>query len=476
MSLKMNKQTGLSFSFKLSIFYALFFIISSLALFGTAYYFINNLIAQQEQEVIYDRIQEYKAWYAEGGIDAVKIRFNKQPNREKDIFFVRIIGPSKTVLFLSIPKNSGKFNFNKISSANPANPTNTNNEDSWFSLNRYGKDYWNIGSTRLSYKYILQVGKNSTESHEFLEHFKSIFFIFVIPIMLIGIISGILFTYHAMYPIRKIIQTVRNILDTNKRNTRVKARSNRGELNELVALFNQMLDKNESLINSMHDSLDNVAHDLRTPITRLRGVAELAMQNSQNSKNLLDNKNRCFDALADCMEESERVINILTTLMDVAEAETGSMRLNRIQIPVKKIIKSIIDLYEIVADERNIKIVINITDELTIFIDRLKAQQVFGNLLDNAIKYSANGEIIKITGWEKNSCTFISIQDNGIGISYGEIDKIWDRLYRGDRSRVERGLGLGLSFVKAIIKAHNGTATVKSEINKGSTFIIMLPQ
>ena len=464
MSSKRSRKVGLTFSLKLSLLYALFFVISSLGLFVVAYYLIEGLVEQREQEIIRDRIREYLAWYEEGGLRALKARFDQQSDTARDIFFVRVVGPFNNVLFVSIPEGFQGFDLNRLRSIPPTE------RDLWLSIKDHTrKGSWTIGLAPLPGRLTLQVGKSSTQSQELLSYFKTVFISFVVPILLLGMIGGGVLTFRAIRPIRNLIQTVRDILETGKMSKRVPVRSGRGEMDELVSLFNQMLDKNDTLIRAMHNSLDNVAHDLRTPMTRLRGVAELALQDSKNP-------GACYEALGDCMEESERVLTMLNTLMDVAEAETGVMRLDMIRVSVPAVIRDVVDLYEILADEKNISIAVTLPDELLINADRTRFQQVIANIVDNALKYSGDGGRVEISARERDGYALIAFSDEGIGIPPEEINKIWDRLYRGDRSRSRRGLGLGLSFVRAIVHALGGTVSVESQPNKGSTFIIRLPK
>ncbi len=237
---------------------------------------------------------------------------------------------------------------------------------------------------------------------------------------------------------------------------------------QLYRQVNDLVVHNRRLIEEMQGALDNVAHDLRTPLTRLRSVAEFALQEESDPE-------RLRESLADCLEESERVLSMLKVMMSVAEAESGTMHLNREKVGVGHTVREMLELYEYVAQEKHISIDLELGDELFIYGDRTRISQVWANLLDNGIKYGREGGEIKISSEPSGSTVHISFADNGMGISTSEQPRIWERLYRGDRSRSEQGLGLGLNFVKAVVEAHGGTVNVESVLHVGSTFTVVLP-
>jgi signal transduction histidine kinase len=454
-----------SLGFKFALWYSAIFILSSLALFVLLYFFLSLSLKNKEKELIKIELKECISQYQKGGLDALikEVEFEKQINGE-NLFFVRLEGPQHNTLFVNLPDQLANFDLSQLKQKA------VTKKEQWEELTTQGHDdILEIASYPFSDGSILQVGKSLSDSNEFLKHFRLIFASILIPMIFIGFIGGMFLAVHTLQPIRHLIDITRSIIDTNKIDVRIPATRRRDELEELGILFNTMLERIDTSINGMKMALDNVAHDLRTPMTRLRGTAEMALHGEQNIDALRE-------ALLDCLEESERVLVMLNTLMDISEAETGTMKLNLEKVDLVALVNEMAELYSYVAEEKKISVRTLLPKELYLPADPNRLRQVLSNLIDNAVKYTPSGGSIDIEAFQKDRQVGLTIKDTGIGIPPEELLQIWDRLYRGDKSRSQRGIGLGLSLVKAIVQAHRGQVEVSSIANRGSSFTVYIPQ
>ena len=294
-------------------------------------------------------------------------------------------------------------------------------------------------------------------------------------IVVIALTGGWLATQSALFPIRRLTLAVQRIIRTGRTDARVPLGGTGDAIDELTSLFNTMLDKIEGLVTAMKGALDNVSHDLRTPLTRLRGTAEMALA-SPPAGDGAQQVEHYRERLADCVEESDRVLVMLNTLMDISEAESGTMQLRREPVPLAEVVARAIDLYRDVADAKGVTLALAAAPaDSVVTADRTRLEQVAANLIDNAVKYTPPGGRVDVEVRRDADAAVLRVRDTGPGIPADELPRIFDRLFRGDTSRTERGLGLGLSLVKAVVEAHGGTVEVSSEVGRGSTFSVSLP-
>jgi signal transduction histidine kinase len=460
---KWRERLRHTLGFRLALWYAVVFVASSLAIVGLTYVLLAASLRQYDRETIQTTIVQFANAYARGGVQALAREINTvQLASEPGPLFVRTVGARQDVVFLSMPEAWREFDLSQL--ATPA----LSGEQTWATLRTgSGDDELEVASVRLPDGTLFQVGKSTARREELLRRFRGVLFIDLASLLVTALAGGALLTWSALQPVRTLADTVREIMRTGRTDRRVPAGDSSDALGELSALVNAMLDRIDAVLAGMRGALDNVAHDLRTPMARLRATAESALESNDPAT--------LREALADCLEESDRVVAMLSTLMDISEAETGTMALHRETTNLTDLIQQSVDLYEDLAEQRGVRIEAESDGALRIPVDRNRMRQVVANLLDNAVKYTPAGGNIRIEARRDGPDALLSVSDTGIGIPADELPRIWDRLYRGDKSRSERGLGLGLSLVKAIVEAHGGKVAVTSTPEAGSRFELRLP-
>lgn len=431
---RLVRSTG----FRLTTWYVVVFVVSFGATAAVIEYFVRHAVTSKAQMIVDARLAEYRTEYETGGIAGLTgavSRHSKAGDRDA----VALTSNGQT-LYRSRPAATPAV-------AGPAGVR--------------------VAVTSVAQNLELRLEHENEDERELLRRLRDATLGALGAALFLGIAGGAILTRRALRPVRSLAGVAEGILRSGSFDARVPTRGTGDDLDELATLFNRVLSRNQALVNGMRQALDDVAHDLRTPLTRLRGVAELALREPKDGDKLIE-------ALADCIDESDRVLAMLRTLMDISAAETGVMRLEREPVDLDVLGREVVDLYDLVAEERGVRIVPSL-EPVRVQGDRERLRQLLANLLDNAVKYTLAGGTVEVRTRREGSRAVVEVKDTGAGIAKEEQPRIFDRLYRGDRSRPEPGLGLGLSFVRAICGAHGGTVNVISAPGHGSTFSVSLP-
>jgi signal transduction histidine kinase len=439
-----NGGRPLFFGLRLALWYATLFVVGAIAIVFLTYYLTAASLAQRDQQIINGKLGDYAAAYSRGGIRMLAATVRAEQEVAPERLFVRVADRGVESVVLSNPEG-------------------------------WDPSHLETASVQLADGTLVQVGKSTEAREALLARFRATLGVVTLSIVVIALTGGWLATQSALYPIRRLTSAVRRIIRTGRTDARVPLAgppdrpAANDAIDELTTLFNAMLDKIEGLVTAMRGALDNVSHDLRTPLTRLRGTAEMALAGPPEV-------DRYREALAECIEETDRVLVMLDTLMDISEAESGTMQLRREPVRFSEVAARAVDLYRDVAEAKGVTLTLGQSSEdVVVTADRTRLEQVAANLIDNAVKYTPTGGRVQIDVRREGTVALLSVHDTGPGIPADELPRIWDRLFRGDASRSERGLGLGLSLVKAITEAHGGTVDARSEPGHGSTFTVSLP-
>lgn len=454
------KKTFAKISIKLTLMYTLMLFLSSLLIFSLLYFHIRDMVMEYERMAAVSYADRLEADIVTHGPSYLSSEATvKSSLNPKMIAFY--LDKEGTILWEKVPEGS------KVDLGLFRTPMEERNSYESVSLDS-SRDSVILVGRRINGEGYLLVGHNISSSVKFFISIRNFFWMLMIPVAIIGFICGLILSSRTMSSVRELITVIKKV-ERGSLSTRVPLRSENDEFGELKLMINKMLDRVEDLIGSLREAFDHLAHDIRTPVTRLRGRAEIALTSDGD----LDSYR---EALESCYENSDKIVNFLQILSDITETENKSRKLKLEKIYVSDLIREVMELYEMAFEEKNIEFVPILEKNDWAFIDRKLISRVLANLLDNAHKYTPEGGKVTVEVENQTEYVKVRVKDSGPGIALEEQGLVFQKLYRSDKSRSEYGMGLGLTFVKAVVEAHDGKVAIKSPVEngRGTSFEITL--
>jgi heavy metal sensor kinase len=315
---------------------------------------------------------------------------------------------------------------------------------------------------------VIQIGNSLHDIDELIENYRRVSAAAFAVMLVIGGFFGWIISRRAMSGVERVTETAAGI-GKDDLVSRVPIGGEGKEIDNLAGAFNDMLGRIRGVVTDLKEVTSNIAHDLRSPITRIRGMAETTMSGEQDIAS--------YQEMAGIVvEECDRLVGMINVMLEIAVTEAGASKKSTADVDMAILMKEAREIFHPVAEDKGVSLVIRTASEhLTVSGDLHQLQRMISNLLDNAIKFTHSGGSVIMSLEKDDDRAVITIQDTGIGIPEPDRQRIFDRFYRCDQSRNTPGNGLGLSHVRAIVRAHGGDITVESSPGKGSVFIVVLP-
>jgi len=452
-------------AFRLTVWYAAIFTASSLLAFFVFYLQIASILRERTDEELLDDIEEFSALFGDKGVDEVKqtMILEAKNDGEKDVFYRLLSTDGKEL------GSSELFLWGRLSVSQSA-------------LERIAKDAKPVFETldvegrrhlaRTVYALIgagtiLQIGISLEDDDEFLAQFRQIFGATIALVMGLAGVLGWFMAKRALTHVEEVTRTARAI-SASDLEQRVPVKGQADEIDRLATTFNDMLDRIQSLVIETKQMTENIAHDLRSPITRIRGMAEMAL----TSGKAIDDYET---AAASTVEDCDRLLEMINTMLYISQTEATAEKLTTEDVDVTRMVRDACELFLPVAEDKGVNLIVDIGTDVKVRGVLQGLQRMLANLIDNALNYTPSPGTVTVSVSREEQHGIIAVKDSGIGISQDDLPHIFRRFYRCDRSRSRPGTGLGLTLVEAIVHAHRGQIAVTSAPNAGTTFTVSLP-
>jgi heavy metal sensor kinase len=465
MYLKNGAKIFRTVTFRLTLWYAVLFAALSLTVFGIIDMTLTKGLTKRMDNILSVEAREIEHFYRLIGDEGLKSEFNREAVLigTQRVFF-RMLTPHREIM-----EESDMHTWEGIRPLQGITDL-PNGKEVFETLEIPGHSHLvRVISRRVGNGNILQIGNTLHDDEELMELYRQVSATAIVILLICGCIVGWFMARRAMSGVERVTQTAMGIGKTDLA-SRVPLGNEGEEINNLARAFNDMLGRVQGLVTELKDVTNNIAHDLRSPITSIRGIAETTITGKQD----IDDYREMAGIV---IEESDRLVAMINVMLEIAMTEAGVQSMSRDEVDIIGLVRNAHAFFQTVAEDKGVALGMESPEEpLIIQGDLPQLQRMIANLLDNAVKFTPLGGKVNLVVENNPEHAVITVSDTGIGIAEQDLPRIFDRFYRGDRSRSAPGNGLGLSHVKAIVRAHGGEIKVKSSPGKGSSFTVILPR
>jgi len=313
---------------------------------------------------------------------------------------------------------------------------------------------------------VLAIGRNIEEIVEIAEIVRRALMLGLLPAFGLAVGIGLVLSSRAQNRLSEVNRRIQRIVAGDLRE-RLPARGGTDPFDQFAVSVNRMLDEIETLIQEISGIGDNIAHDLRTPLTRVRVRLERGREHAATPAE--------FHAVADqAIAGLDQTLTIITALLRIGEIEHSGRLAGFSEVRLAPLLREVGDFYEPIAEDKGVTISVEVADEATVHGDRDLLFEAVANLVDNAVKFTPEGGRVELAALRRAGESVIRVSDTGPGIPESEREAVTKRFYRSDKSRRTDGVGLGLSLVTAVVKLHGFRFTIAG--CPGCTVEIVCPQ
>jgi heavy metal sensor kinase len=456
--------------FKMTLWYVLTFLISALIICTFLYLGLRYRLLKEIDQFVLDETREMERVLSREPKETYFLmRFEDEMMARKYYpFFFQILDKEGKPLYVSKEFRETGYVANDQVLTNARNRKETREEIHSFK----GRSTFLIISTPVyrdgKLAEIIQFGTHLHFVRKNLSHFKNNILIALPIILVLGALGGWVLARRSLSPIGYIASKAQNITSENL-SRRLTPRGTDDEMDDLIRTINEMIARLESSFKRMAEFTADASHELRTPICAMRGEAEVLLLKERKAEEYQE-------GLVHFIEQFDHLNQMINDLILLSKFDATQVELKMAPLRLDLLIKDLCNLFQVLAEQNKIALEMGTIEEVTVLGDKARLQQLFTNLIDNAIKYTSEGSI-RVAVEKNQEGALVKISDTGIGIPKEEQEKIFKRFYRVDKSRLREtgGVGLGLSIADWIATSHHGKIEVDSEINQGSTFTVYLP-